>query len=98
MEEVIYRTKKLIEALDSSELIENLSFFKQKVIDNSELMELIKKYNSTVDEYELLDLKRKIYSYEDYSSYMKYYNELFYYVLKINQKFKKYLDERSCLQ
>lgn len=98
MEEIINSTKKLIKVLEESTLMENLSFLKEKIIANKNLMSLIEKYNSTSDQYELLDLKRKIYSYEDYALYMKYYNELFYYVLKINQKFKDYLSERSCLK
>lgn len=98
MEEIIYHTKKLIKVLDNSELMKNLSFYKKKVMDNQELMILIEKYNEASDQYELLDLKRRIYGYEDYALYMKYYNELFYYVLKINHKFKDYLSERSCLK
>ena len=38
----------------------------------------------------------KINSYEEYKEYMKYYNKLFYYVMDVNKRFKKYTDVRGC--
>ena len=43
-----------------------------------------------------VSLKVKINSYKEYKEYMKYYNELFYYVMDINKRFKKYTDVRGC--
>lgn len=96
MDNVIDKTKKLIEVIDSSDLIKNLVYYKRKVILNNEIMILIDKYNKSNDDYEKISLKEKIYKYEEYNLYMKYYNELFYYVLKINNMFKKYTDDRGC--
>ena len=48
------------------------------------------------DDYEKVSLKVKINSYKEYKEYMKYYNELFYYVMDINKRFKKYTDVRGC--
>ena len=48
------------------------------------------------DDYENISLKKKINSYDEYVKYMKYYNELFYYVMDINKRFKKYTDVRDC--
>ena len=96
MDNVIDKTKKLIEVIDSSDLIKNLDYYKNKVILNSEIMALIDKYHKANDDYEKMSLKEKIYQYEDYNHYMKYYNELFYYVLKINRGYKKFTDGRSC--
>ena len=96
MDNVIDKTKKLIEVIDSSELIKNLDYYKNKVIFNKDIMNLINKYNSAQYDYEKMDIKKKIYKYDEYVSYMKYYNELFYYVLKINNKFKIYTDDRRC--
>ena len=96
MDNVIDKTKKLIQVVDSSELIKNLDYYKNKVILNSEIMNLIDKYNKSNDDYERVFLKERIYKYEDYELYMKYYNELFYYVLKINNIFRKFTDERGC--
>ena len=96
MDNVIAKTKNLIEVFNSSELIKNLEFYKNKVLSNNEIMKLINKYNSSKDDYEKMSIKRDIYKYDDYNLYMKYYNELFYIVLDINKRFRMYTDERGC--
>ena len=95
MDNVIEKTKNLIEVFEESDLIKNLDHYKKIVLDNQELLELINKYN-TNDDYEKVSLKVKINSYKEYKEYMKYYNELFYYVMDINKRFKKYTDVRGC--
>lgn len=96
MDNVIIKTKQLIEVIENSDLIRNLDHYKNKVVFNKEIMNLINEYNSSEDNYKKISIKEKIYSYEDYNLYMKYYNELFYYVLKVNSKFKLYTDVRGC--
>lgn len=96
MDNVIEKTKNLIEVFEESDLIKNLDHYKKIVLDNQELLELINKYNTSDDDYEKVSLKVKINSYEEYKEYMKYYNELFYYVMDINKIFKKYTDVRGC--
>lgn len=96
MKDIIEKTNNLISAFEKSDLIKNLEYYKVKVIMNKKLLELINKYNNSNDEYEKISLKKEIFSYQEYTEYMKYYNELFYYVLKINKKFKEYTDVRGC--
>ena len=96
MDNVIEKTKNLIEVFEESDLIKNLDHYKKIVLDNQELLELINKYNTSNDDYEKVSLKVKINSYKVYKEYMKYYNELFYYVMDINKRFKKYTDVRGC--
>ena len=96
MDNVIEKTKNLIEVFEESDLIKNLDHYKKIVLDNQELLELINKYNTSNDDYEKVSLKVKINSYKEYKEYMKYYNELFYYVMDINKRFKKYTDVRAC--
>ena len=96
MDNVIEKTKKLIEVFEASELIKSLNYYKNKVINNKEIMNMINKYNNSNDEYEKISIKKDIYKFDDYNLYMKYYNELFYYVLKINNKFKSFTSERGC--
>ena len=96
MDNVIEKTKNLIEVFEESDLIKNLDHYKKIVLDNQELLELINKYNTSNDDYEKVSLKVKINSYKEYKDYMKYYNELFYYVMDINKRFKKYTDVRGC--
>ena len=96
MDNVIDKTNNLINVLESSDLIKNLEYYKHKVIINKKLLDLINKYNNTEDKYIKISLKEEIYKYEEYKEYMKYYNELFYYILKINNKFREYTNEKSC--
>lgn len=96
MDNVIEKTKNLIEVFEESDLIKNLDHYEKIVLDNQELLELINKYNTSNDDYEKVSLKVKINSYKEYKEYMKYYNELFYYVMDINKRFKKYTDVRGC--
>lgn len=96
MDDVIKRTKELIQVLEGSDLIRNLERYKARIMVKKNLLELIYKYNNSFDDYEKLSLKKEIFKDSDYTEYMKYYNELFYYVLKINQKFKSYTKEGSC--
>ena len=98
MDNVIAKTKNLIEVFNSSELIRNLDHYKNKVLINKEIMNLIDKYNSSNDDYQKASIKRDIYKYDDYNLYMKYYNDLFYIILDINKRFRMYTDERGCKQ
>lgn len=96
MDNVITKTKELIEVIDSSDLIKKMNYYKNRVLNNKNIMNMIDKYNNTSDDYVKLDIKRNIYKYEDYNMYMKYYNELFYYVLKINNMYKSFTSESGC--
>ncbi len=96
MDNIIEKTKKLINALDSSELMSNLEYYKERVVLNKNILELINKYNNSNDNYEKISLKQEIYKDNNYKEYMKYYNELFFYILKINRKFKEYTLDRRC--
>ncbi len=89
MNEVMDKTFKLLDALDDSDIIKNITLYKNKIINNNEIQELLKKGKDIKDDYELMDIKRKLYKYPEYVSYMKYYNELMYIVIDINSRFKK---------
>ena len=88
MDDIMDKTFKLIDVLDNSDVIKNITLYKNKVISNTEIQELINIGNKTMDKYKLMDIKRKLYKYEDYVNYMKYYNELMYIVMDINSRFK----------
>ena len=74
MDNVIEKTKNLINTLDNSELIHNLEYYKERVLLNKNLLELINKYNNSKDDYEKISLKQEIYKDDNYKEYMKYYN------------------------
>ena len=96
MDDIIEKTKNLINTLDNSDLMHNIDYYKQRVLLNKNTLELINRYNNSSDDYEKLSLKREIYKDDNYREYMKYYNELFLYILKINKKFKEYTSDRRC--
>lgn len=96
MDNIIEKTKNLIYILDNSELISNLDYYKKRVLLNKDLLELINKYNNSNDDYEKVSLKKEIYKDNNYTEYMKYYNELFFYILKINKKFREYTSLKGC--
>ena len=96
MDDIIEKTKNLINTLDNSDLMHNIDYYKQRVLLNKNTLELINRYNNSSDDYEKLSLKREIYKDDNYREYMKYYNELFLYILKINKKYKEYTSDRRC--
>ena len=96
MDNIIEKTKDLIKVLDESSLIHNLDYYKERVLLNKPLLELINKYKRASDNYEKISLKQEIYKDNNYTEYMKYYNELFFYILKINKKFREYTSSREC--
>ena len=94
--DIMMKTYELIDALDSSQLFQNLDFFKEKIKANETLKNLIDKGNRTADEYMLLAIKQELYKYDEYKEYMKIYNEIMYIVMNINNNYKKLFLERMC--
>ena len=89
MNDIMNKTFELLDVLDNSDIIKNLTIYKNNIISNKDIQELINKGNNTSDKYLLMDIKRQLYKYDDYVQYMKYYNELMYVVMDINSRFKK---------
>ena len=96
MHEVMEKTFELIDVLDSSDIIKNIEIYKEKINNNDELKKLIQKGNSTLDDYQLMEIKNKLYKYMEYKNYMHYYNELNYIVMEINSRYKKIIGKGSC--
>ena len=69
--DIMMKTYELIDALDNSQLFQNLDFFKEKIKANDKLKNLIYKGNNTTDEYMLLAIKQELYKYDEYKEYMK---------------------------
>ena len=98
MNEIMKKTYELIDVLEESDLISELTSCKEKIINNLELSKLISMGNSTKDEYLLLDIKRNLYKNSDYKNYMDKYNELMYIVMNINSRYNKLLGKGSCFK
>ena len=96
MHEIMRATYELIDELDKSDLIKDLTFYKDKVLGNKELCELINEGKNCDDKYLLMDIKRSLYKNSDYKNYINSYNQLFYIVMNINQRYNKLLKDKSC--
>ena len=97
MHDIMIKTFELIDVLDDSDIIHGLEMSKDKIDKNSELKELIQKGNDTKDDYLLMDIKYRLYKYQEYKDYMHYYNELKYIIMDINSRYKKIIGKGSCL-
>ena len=96
MNDIMKKTYELIDVMEESELISDIGSYREKISKNHDLNELIRKGNSTDDEYMLLDIKRRLYKNKDYKGYMDKYNELMYIVMDINYRYNKLLGKGSC--
>lgn len=98
MSEVIEKTYKLLDTLDNSSLIKNLTKYKNRLLKNSEVLSKIKTIQKEQDNQKLILLRKELYENKDYKMYMKYYQELSFIVLKINKKYAEYTNtkEHSC--
>ena len=94
--DIMNKTYELIDELDNSSLFKNLSLYKEKIMNNKALRELIDKGNNTSDKYLLLSIKQELYKYPEYKEYMKLYNEIMYIVMDINNRYKSLFNERKC--
>lgn len=96
MNEIMEKTYLLIDELDKSDIIKNITFYKERIISNEEIRELVDKGNNSNDEYVIRDIKKKLYEYLDYKEYMDNYNKLMYIVMDINNRFNKIIDSKNC--
>ena len=94
--DIMNKTYELIDALETSELFKELAIYKEKIMNNKILRELIDKANNENDKYKLLSLKQELYKYDEYKEYNRIYNEIMYIVMDINSRFKSLFSERKC--
>ena len=98
MNDIMNSTYRLIDVLDGSDIISNLSFYKDRIMNNKDIQLLIEKGNSIEDEYLIRDIRIKLYKYDDYKNYMDNYNKLMYIVMDINSRFKDITKDCSCIR
>ena len=98
MSEVIEKTYKLLDTLENSSLIKNLTKCKNRLLKNKEILSKIKEIRKETDNQKLISLRKELYNNNDYKMYMKYYGELSFIILKINKKYAEYTNtkEHSC--
>lgn len=96
MHDIILKTYELIDTLDDSDLIVNLTKYKELVVKDRNLMILLDRGNNSSDVEEIRKIKQELYSNDNYKNYMQYYNELFYIIMNYNMRINKILGTRSC--
>lgn len=96
MNEIMEKTYALIDELDKSDIIKDITFYKERIMNNDKIRELVSKGNNTDDEYIIREIKQKLYTYDDYKNYMDNYNKLMYIVMDINNRLNKLINNKSC--
>ena len=66
MNEIMKKTYELIDVLEDSDLIHDVTLYRDKIMDNSEIRDMIQEGNLTSNEYKMLDIKRKLYKNSDF--------------------------------
>ena len=94
--DIMEKTYELIDVLDNSSLIKDLTYYKNKILENNKLCGLIDKGNKEEDKYVLMSIKKELYEYLEYKEYMRLYNEINYIVMDINSRYKSLFNDRMC--
>ena len=96
--DIIEKTYEFLDTLDNSDLIKNLTKYKNKLLNNPSLLKEISNLKKETNNEIIIEKRKQIYSNEDYKNYMKYYNELHLIIMQINKKFKEYTNtlEHNC--
>lgn len=89
MNNIIKKTYELIDTLDNSDIIKKLSYYKDKVINDKYILNLINKYNNSNNNEEKITMKKELYNNINYKKYMDNYNKLNYIIMDINNRIKK---------
>ena len=89
-------TYNLIDELDKSDIIRNITIYKDKIMNNKEIRDLIDKGNNSDDDYVIRDIRIMLYKYDSYKKYMDNYNKLMYIVMDINNRMKLLINDKGC--
>lgn len=89
MNNIIKKTYELIDTLDNSDIIKELSYYKDKALNDKHLLNLINRYNNSMNNEEKINIKKELYNNINYKKYMDNYNKLNYIIMDINNRIKK---------
>lgn len=95
MSEIIEKTYKLLDTLNNSEVIKKLTKYKKILMQDEEVLSLVKIINNESDLTKKVELKKELYKNSNYQKYMEAYNDLFLIVLKINKRYAKYTNTKG---
>ena len=95
MHKIIEKTYDLLDTLDSSDLIKDLTYYKNLISKDSKILNLISDSKNKTD-YELVNIKKQLLENKNYKGYLDNYNKLFYLVFEINNRYNKILNTKRC--
>ena len=95
MSEIIKATYDFLDTLNESELIKNLTKYKNKVLKNKDLLAKINDIKKETKNDIIIEKRKEVFGNTDYNNYMKYYNELSLIVMKINRKYREYTNTKQ---
>ena len=93
---IIEKTYEFLDALDNSDLIKNLTKYKQRLLNDANLLKEIDTLKKETENAKLIEGRKHIYENNDYKMYMECYSELSYLIFKINNKYKEYTSTHNC--
>lgn len=92
MNDLIDKVENLKEALNDTKQVKEIKDINKLIMNDKELLELIKKYNETQDE----NIKTKILNNELFKEYKDKETELNILILEINSKLKEISNKGKC--
>ncbi len=95
MSDIVDATYKFLDTLDNSELIINLTKYKNNLLKNKDILKEIDNIKKETNNDIIISKRKQIFNNNDYKMYLKYYNELSLIILKINKKYQEYTSTRE---
>lgn len=89
-------TKEFIKEIDNSVLIKELKYYRDIVKSDEEILFLLDRIHNEDNDYEVIKLRKEIYSYEAYREYMKRYSEVISMVKELNKMVRMFSAEKVC--
>ena len=71
MNEIINKTFELIDVLEESSLIKELSYYKNIIMKDTYILDKVKKINDSKYDYEITKLKKELYQNDNYKNIWK---------------------------
>ncbi len=92
MNDLMEKVDNLITSIDETKQVQDIKSINEKIMEDKELLDLIKRYQETQDE----KLKEKIINNKLFSDYKEKETELNILILDINSKLKNINDKGKC--
>ena len=95
MSDIVEATYRFLDTLDNSELIKQLTKYKNNLLNNKDILKEIANIKKETNNEIKINKRKELFQNNDYKMYLKYYNELSLIILKINKKYKEYTSTKE---